>query len=141
MHIEYKFQPAYLDERMSEVVDELDGRAPLDTFVAQTEKLVSKKGGYLKFGPYWFAVKRILNIRSTGRTFGQYTNQWLAETYSEMNPNGTVNEARTLLAAWEFYEDSMESDVRTQNGIAAIEREYEIAGNVYPTNDPDMEGL
>jgi hypothetical protein len=133
-YTDYKFQPSYLAQRLSEVSQKIggDAAATLKTMVAQTVKIVDA-GGYVKFGPYWYAVKRILNEKAEGRTFGQFTSEWMADEYSEKNQDGTVDDAKTLVAAWEFYED------RAFVRVAPPEREFEIGGRAIIVFDEDLE--
>ncbi len=128
-YTEFHFTPEHLDAKMAEYVKALGGRDPLETFVAQTAKVIARKGEYLRFGPYWFAVKRIMNTRS-GKFYGEATS-WLADEYTEKNPNGTAAEARTLVAAWEFAEDL------TSSGMP-YPREYDFAEHTYLVEDDDM---
>lgn len=128
-YAEYHFTQAHLDAKMTEYVAALGERDPLETFVTQTAKILAKPGEYRRFGPYWFAVKRIMNSRS-GKFYGEATS-WLADEYTEMNANGTPAEARTLVAAWEFAEDLKASGM-------PYPREYEFGEHVYIVDDEDM---
>lgn len=128
-YVEYHMQPEYLDGKVREYAEALGGKDPLPVFVTNIANAIRKKGEYLRFGPYWWAVKRILNRRGDTH-YGEGTS-WMADEYTEMNPNGTPNEARTLVAAWEFSED-----VRAK--IGPYEVEYEFRDHVVNVTDDDM---
>ena len=54
-----------------------------------------RQTGYLEFGPYWWAVKRILN--ANGYELGANDDKFMADRFTVNHPNG---QALTLVAAW-----------------------------------------
>ncbi|WP_175712242.1 hypothetical protein [Burkholderia ambifaria] len=127
----FKLDPAFLDAKMKEYAAQLGGKAALPVFVDQTRKvLAADRMNYLRYGPYWWAVKRVL--RDEGLDIGEYDEDAWANAYSEMMADGQVDAARTLLAAWEFGDANI-----SQHGIST--REYDIDGIAFVLYDPDQE--
>lgn len=57
-------------------------------------------GGYLKFGPYWWALKAILN--ANGYYYGDHMDGLIAATYSVKDEKGGIDEMLTITAAFAF---------------------------------------
>jgi hypothetical protein len=129
MTSQFKVAPAYFQQRMDEARRKLAGsNKPLrETFVAQTVKIATaRRGNYLRFGPYWFAVKRIL--RAHGHDLGRYEVKWLADEFAVKDDAEQPLPEETLMAAWIYAED---------NGMAPS-AEIEIDGIVFDLRDEDM---
>lgn len=125
----YKVQPAYMKQRFNEVEAELGNKPMLETFVESTRKIVeAKPDNYLRFGVYWWAVKRVL--RNNGVDVGTYDSDWLRDEYTITTQNGAIDQESTLLAAWIFAEENTFSP----------EREFEIDDQVWIIDDPDRAG-
>ncbi|MCA8037043.1 hypothetical protein LGM46_29170 [Burkholderia arboris] len=127
----YKLDPAFLDAKMKEYTAQLGSTPALPVFVEQTRKvLAADRMNYLRYGPYWWAVKRVL--RDEGLDIGEYDDEAWANEYSQKTGEGEVDPARTLLAAWEFGDANI-----GQHGIST--REYDIDGIAFVLYDPDQE--
>ncbi len=123
---DYKIKSTHLSDKLVEYGALLGDKPMLPTFVAQTVKIVQKsRDAYLRFGPYWFAVKRIL--KANGHDFGDYEVTWLANEYTITSTSGRVDQESTLLAAWEFAE-LMGTAFQAPN-------EYEIDGRMWSIED------
>lgn len=122
----YKIDPAYLAGKQAEYQAQVgEGNPLLPIFVAQTAKLLNHdRDAYLRFGPYWWAVKRILQAHDAG--VGTYIEPHWADEYA------AADGALTLIAAWEFSEDSM-------GRFGVQTREYDLDGTTFLLYDPDME--
>lgn len=80
-----------------------EGSVEYKTFMVDLAAKEAKRldtGGYLKFGPYWWALKAILN--ANGHYFGSSMDGLLASVYSVKDEEGGVDEALTITAAFEF---------------------------------------
>lgn len=127
----YKLAPAYLDAKMAEYATQLGDKPVLPVFVEQTRKvLAADRMNYLRYGPYWWAVKRVL--RDEGLDIGERDDEAWAHEYSELAADGQIDRTRTLLAAWEFGDANI-----GQTGI--MTREYDIDGISFVLYDPDQE--
>lgn len=123
----YKIMPSVLQLRMDEAIAALKGKPMLPTFVAQTDKLVrASHGNYLRFGPYWYAVKRIL--RKHGHDYGKHEIKWLADEYTAKGTRGIVDQESTLLAAWEY----------ANGNVLSPDSDIEIDGVAWNIGDDDM---
>lgn len=124
----YKIKSEHLSDKLIEYGALLGDKPMLPTFVEQTAKIVRKSPeAYLRFGPYWFAVKRIL--KAHGHDLGAFDVTWLANEYSIKSTNGVIDQESTLLAAWEFA-DLMETTFHAPN-------EWEIDGRMWSVEDED----
>jgi hypothetical protein len=102
-----------------------EGKPLLPVFVAQTAKVLNHdRDAYLRFGPYWWAVKRVLRDNSIG--VGAYDEPIWANEYACETPE------LTLIAAWEFADDPTGAW-----GVQA--REYDLDGGLaFILYDPDQ---
>ena len=123
---DYKISPDYMRDRFDDEVAKLGNRPMLATFVENTRKIVAVPGNYRRFGPYWWAVKAVL--QNNGVDLGTEDCTWLREEYTVKSQKGAIDQESTLLAAWIFSEDNTFSP----------ETEFEIDGRVWIINDPDM---
>jgi hypothetical protein len=122
----YKMDPAYLQAKQAEYQAQVGaGAALLPVFVAQTAKVLTRdEKQYLRYGPYWWAIKRILIEQGVG--VGTYQEPIWANEYACETPE------LTLIAAWEFSDDSTSWGVQT--------REYDLTDDISMLlYDPDME--
>lgn len=122
----FKIQPAYMRQRFDEAAAQLGDKPMLVTFVESTRKIVTIPGNYKRFGVYWWAVKRILKANRVD--LGSEDCDWLRDEYTITTQKGAIDQESTLLAAWIFAEDN----------TAAPETEFEIDGQVWIIDDPDM---
>jgi hypothetical protein len=122
----YKMNPAYLEEKRKEYAGQVGEDKPLlPLFVTQTAKtLLGDKRAYLRYGPYWWAVKRILAANDAG--VGEYMEPNWADEYK------AADDELTLIAAWEFADDAM-------GRFGVSRREYDLDGTTFLLYDPDME--
>ena len=127
---DYKFDPAYLRAKMAEYQAQVGGKPLLPIFTEQTRKVLAKSlTAYQRYGPYWWAMKRIL--RAGGVAVGTYDEPSWADEYAVKNEDGTVSPELTLLAGWEFGDD-----VNGQFGT--LTAEYELDGRTLVLYDPDQ---
>lgn len=113
-------------QRFDEAAAQLGDKPMLGTFVESIRKIVAIPGNYKRFGVYWWAVKRIL--KSNRVDLGSEDCDWLRDEYTITTQKGAIDQESTLLAAWIFAEDN----------TVAPETEFEIDGQVWIIDDPDM---
>lgn len=110
----YKMQPAYLAGKLAEYQAQVGDAALLPIFVEQTRKvLLTDNRAYLRYGPYWWSMKRIL--RAGGVDVGENDEPIWANEYDCATPE------LTLLAAWEFADDAIGT-------YGVLTREYDLDG-------------
>jgi hypothetical protein len=122
----YKMDPAYLAAKLAEYQAQVgEGKPLLPVFVAQTAKVLNHdRSAYLRYGPYWWAVKRVLRANDIG--VGETDEPIWADEYACETPE------LTLLAAWEFADDNM-----GQFGVQS--NEYELDNDMtFLLYDPDQ---
>lgn len=123
--MDYKIDPAALADKLAELQKQVGDKPLLPVFVEQTRKVLAKDPkNYLRYGPYWWAAKRVL--RAGGVDVGQYDEPIWANEYTGATPE------LTLLAAWEFGDDNI-----GQYGV--LTNEYDIDGRTFLLYDPDQE--
>ncbi|MDF0506805.1 hypothetical protein POK33_39310 [Burkholderia cenocepacia] len=123
----YKIDPSWLLAKRDEYQAMVGADKPLmPIFVAQTAKvLLNTPKAYLRFGPYWWAVKRIL--AAAGYGVGSYMEPMWANEYAQ------ESDELTLLAAWEFAEDAI-------GRFGVQKREYDLTDEItFLLYDPDQE--
>jgi hypothetical protein len=130
---DYKIDPEFLRGKLAGLQKQVGAGKPLlPIFVEQTRKVLAKdQNNYLRYGPYWWAIKRIL--RAGGVAVGTYDEPMWATEYEMKGDDGSVSAEITLLAAWEFAEDNM-----GQFGV--LTNEYELDGRTFVLFDPDQTG-
>lgn len=127
---DYKMDPDYLRDKLAELGAQVGGKPLLPIFIEQTRKVLAKDAkSYLRFGPYWWAMKRIL--RAGGVSVGTYDEPIWAGEYEMKNGDGTVNPEVTLLAGWEFADDNI-------GNVGVLTNEYDLAGRTFVLYDPDQ---
>jgi hypothetical protein len=126
-----KMDPEWLAGKLAEYTEQARAAHGADVdvralFIEQTAKLLQSRDRtkYLRFGPYWWAVKRILLAADIGA--GQYIEKMWADEYA------CASDELTLVAAWSFADDHGQFGVLT--------REYNLDGVTFVLHDPDMEG-
>lgn len=123
----YKMDPAYLRAKLGDYQAQVGADKPLlPLFIAQTAKvLLNDRQAYLRYGPYWWAVKRILFAAGLG--VGTYTEPMWADEYAQ------ETDELTLIAAWEFADDAM-------GRFGVQTREYDLTEDMtFLLYDPDQE--
>ena len=126
----YKIDPDYLRGKLAELSAQVGGKPLLPIFIAQTSKVLAvDRRNYLRYGPYWWAMKRIL--RAGGVGVGTYDEPVWAEEYAIKGEDGTANPELTLLAGWEFGDDNI-------GGVGVLTNEYELDGRTLVLYDPDQ---
>lgn len=116
---------------------EAKGKEPLPTFIKSIESIVAQRGGYKKFGVYWFAMKAVLKNYGN-KSLGQYSVKWLEDEYTLADDAGTprtMTPAMVLVAGYEF--------AQTQGYLGAAlnvqaQDEYTIDGVLWSVEDEDM---
>jgi hypothetical protein len=124
--------PEWLAQKRDEYAGQLKAERGADTdvravFIEQTAKLLrgTDRTKYLRFGPYWWAVKRILIAADIG--VGNYVEKMWADEYA------CADDELTLVAAWAFAEDAT-------GRFGVLTREYELDNGMdFVLHDPDME--
>lgn len=126
---DYKMDPDYLREKRAEYWAAVHEKPLLPIFIEQTRKVLAKDPrNYLRYGPYWWAMKRIL--RAGGVAVGTYDEPIWAAEY-EVKDGDTVDAELTLIAGWEFADDNM-------GNVGVLTREYELGGRTFVLHDPDQ---
>ncbi|MFM0608657.1 hypothetical protein PQR05_29425 [Paraburkholderia sediminicola] len=122
----FKMNPVYLEAKRAEYAAQVAPDKPLlPLFVNQTVKvLLGDKKAYLRYGPYWWAVKRILVANDAG--VGTYMEPHWADEYA------AADDELTLIAAWEFADDAM-------GRFGVQTREYDLDDVAFLLYDPDQE--
>lgn len=108
----------------------------LPTMVSNTAKRIrANKLAYLEFGPYWWAVKRVLTANGVG--LGQADNAyWAAQFTVADSADGQESAELTLIAAWECADEIRATFFRGAREFA-LSDDGEATFTLF---DPDMEG-
>lgn len=126
---DYKMDPEYLHAKRAEYWAQVHEKPLLPIFIEQTRKVLAKDAkAYLRYGPYWWAMKRIL--RAGGVAVGIYDEPIWADEY-EVKEHGTVDPELTMIAGWEFADDNM-------GNVGVLTNEYELGGRTFVLYDPDQ---
>ncbi len=123
----YKIDPNSLKAQQAAYQAQVGADTPLlPLFIKQTAKvLLNTPKAYLRFGPYWWAVKRILSAAGYG--VGSYFEPIWDKEYSQ------ETDELTLLAAWAFGDDAM-------GRFGVQTREYDLTDDTtFVLYDPDQE--
>lgn len=130
---EFKFAPEYLAERLAQLQEQVGASTPLlPIFVEQTRKVLAQNArAYLRYGPYWWAVKRVLRANDVD-VGGTYDEPMWADEYAVKGADGEVSAALTLLSAWEFGDDHI-------GRFGVTTREYDLDGTTFLLFDQDQE--
>jgi hypothetical protein len=127
---DYKIDPNYLRGKLADLSKQVGGKPLLPIFIEQTRKVLGKSlTAYLRYGPYWWAMKRIL--RAGGLAVGTYDEPTWADEYAIKGEDGAVSPELTLLAAWEFGDDNI-------GGVGVLTSEYELPAGTLVLYDPDQ---
>jgi hypothetical protein len=125
----YKIDPDYLRERLAGLSAQVGGEPLLPMFIENTRKVLARDvKAYLRYGPYWWAMKRIL--RAGGVNVGTYDEPMWADEYA-IKDGDVVDPELTLLAGWEFGDDQIGS-------VGVLTTEYELDGRTFVLHDPDQ---
>ena len=126
---DYKIDPEFLRNKLAGLAKQVGGKPLLPIFIEQTRKVLAKAPtAYLRYGPYWWAMKRIL--RTGGLAVGTYDEPIWADEYA-IKDGDAVSPELTLLAGWEFADDNM-------GNVGVLTNEYELAGRTFVLSDPDQ---
>ena len=130
----YKMDRAWLEEQRDEALVETgrDQPAALAIGVASlASNLWKHPERYLRYGPYWFAIKQAL--RDGGEDFGPHTDAFMVKEYG-MWDGDQLNPYLTMLAA-EAFKDYY------SNTFFEGTRDFELDpdGDAYVLEDEDME--
>lgn len=126
---DFKIDPDYLRAKLGELQSQV-GKPLLPIFIAQTSKVLAKdRRNYLRYGPYWWAMKRILH--AGGLAVGTYDEPNWANEYAIKDESGAVSPELTLLAGWEFGDDNI-------GGVGVLTNEYDLGGRTFVLYDPDQ---
>jgi hypothetical protein len=127
---DYKMDPDYLRSQLAHYQAQVGDKLLLPIFVEQTRKVLARdRTNYLRYGPYWWAMKRIL--RANGVAVGMYDEPSWATEYEVKGDDGNVSPELTLLAGWEFGDDNI-------GATGMLTNEYTIAGRPFILDDPDQ---
>lgn len=137
---DYKFEYAEIAAKVTEYSKQIEanGKEPMAQFADSILSIIKNKNGYMKFGVYWFAVKKVLKA-NTKKDLGEYSVQWLEDEYS-FAVDGTgfpksMTPAMILVAAYEF----ATNEGYLGGSISAMPIEdYEIDGVLWSIVDEDM---
>lgn len=126
---DYKMDPDYLRGKLVELGAQVGGKPLLPIFIEQTRKVLAKDPkNYLRYGPYWWAMKRIL--RAGGVAVGTYDEPVWADEYA-VKDGDAVSPELTLLAGWDFGDDQIGS-------VGVLTNEYDLGGRTFVLYDPDQ---
>jgi hypothetical protein len=96
--------------------------------------LASRPRSYVEYGPYWWAVKRILN--SAGAGLGNTMDDEMANRWCVKNSDGKVSVPRTLVAA-----DLFKQGYNDTFFAGTVDFQINDDGDIYSLHDSDMEEL
>jgi hypothetical protein len=123
--------PAWLAQKRDEYAGQIKAERGADAdvravFIEQTRKVISgaNRTSYLRFGPYWWAVKRILIAADIG--VGTHVETMWADEYA------CADDELTLVASWAFAEDAT-------GRFGVLTREYDLDGITFVLYDEEME--
>jgi len=126
---DYKIDPDYLRGKLADLGAQVGGKPLLPIFIEQTRKVLAKDPrNYLRYGPYWWAMKRIL--RAGGVAVGTYDEPIWADEYA-VKDGDAVSPELTLLAGWELGDDLMGS-------TGVLTNEYQLGDRTFLLYDPDQ---
>ncbi|MEJ7804475.1 MAG: hypothetical protein WKG03_00935 [Telluria sp.] len=126
---DFKMDPDYLRGKLAELGEQVGGKPLLPIFVEQTRKVLAKDAkAYLRYGPYWWAMKRIL--RAGGVSVGAYDEPVWADEYA-VKEGDAVSPELTLIAGWDFADDNI-------GNVGVLTNEYELGDRTFVLYDPDQ---
>lgn len=126
---DYKMDPEYLHAKRAEYWAQVHEKPLLPIFIEQTRKVLAKDAkAYLRYGPYWWAMKRIL--RAEGVAVGTYDEPIWADEYA-VREGDEVSAELTLIAGWEFADDNI-------GNVGVLTNEYELGDRTFVLYDPDQ---
>lgn len=105
------------------------GDTSLKALCENTAKRISTTG-YLEFGPYWWAVKRILN--SNGYNLGATDNPFMASRFTVQDDDA---QTLTLIAAWRAADEIRDTYFHGSRDVPLDDEGEEV----FSLFDPDME--
>jgi hypothetical protein len=131
-NLAFKMDPQWLAAKRDEYAAQARAKHGADVdvralFIEQTRKVLlgNDRTKYLRFGPYWWAVKRILLAADIGLG-GTYVETTWADEYA------CADDELTLVAAWSFSEDNT-------GRFGVLTREYDLGVMDFVLYDGDME--
>lgn len=132
---EFKFDPEFLQERTAQAKVTLKSLKGRDDFVQHAcdvikERLLKDNEAYLSYGPYWWALKKVL-LANGFKEIGKTMDEPLAKEYC-----GKSDE-ETIMAAESFREDYF---TRYFAGNNSFELDPE-SDTPYWLHDPDCKSL
>ena len=99
--------------------------------LAAKEVANQNTGGYLKFGPYWWALKAVLS--NNGYYYGDSMDGLVAAAYSVKDDLGNIDEQLTIAAAFAFRDHYLETYFIGNNQFELFDD-----GQFYILEDPDI---
>lgn len=134
----YVYAPEALNGARDELKAFLGAADMLPVLCSNTAKRVrAHKLAYLEYGPYWWAVKRILN--ANGFDLGAADNAYWAAQFTITDPaDGFESAELTLIAAWECADEIRATLFRGARDFALTDDSDEVAVSI-SLFDPDME--
>lgn len=126
---DFKMDPEYLRAKRAEYWAAVGEKPLLPIFIEQTRKVLAQDPrNYLRYGPYWWAMKRILH--AGGVAVGTYDEPVWANEYA-VKDGEAVDPELTMIAGWEFGDDQI-------GAVGVLTNEYELAGRTFVLHDPDQ---
>ncbi|WP_289184301.1 hypothetical protein [uncultured Parasutterella sp.] len=132
---EFKFDPKFLQEQIDSAKAALKDQTGREDFVAHAcevikDRLLKNNDEYLSYGPYWWALKKILLVNGL-KELGNTMDEPLSKEYC-----GESDEA-TIMAAECFREDYF-TNFFEENNLFDLDPEAE---SQYLLADPDCQTL
>ena len=139
--VNYLPDQQYLADKLADYRVEFEAKNPGQSHSDFMAKLANKKvraapQNYLRFGPYWWALKAALIVR--GYAYSGELEPLVASVYCGLNAQGDLDADITIVAAFEFAEMY---DASQFQGV----RDFELFGNgefyVLMDEGVELEGL
>lgn len=126
---EFDFSPDFLGQKLSELASVASDKRNMLRVMCESVivRIKLSPSAYLRFGPYWWAVKQTLT--DNGFNLGQTVNPLMANRFMQSSPE------LTIIAGWECA-DHVQANYFDGTRDFTLDAEGE---DVFSLFDPDME--
>lgn len=130
MYTEYKFDPKKISGLVAQRQAALKENRGLSDLLGfglgvASRRLAKNPGRYLDYGPYWWALKSVLN--ANGYSYGQESDPGLVEAYRG------ASDVQTLIMA-----DQFRTEFLAENQVGTCKFRLNADGDEYILFDQDM---
>lgn len=130
MYTEYKFDPKKISGLVAQRQAALKENRGLSDLLGfglgvASRRLAKDPGRYLDYGPYWWALKSVLN--ANGYSYGQESDPGLVEAYRG------ASDVQTLIMA-----DQFRTEFLAENQVGTCKFRLDADGDEYILFDSDM---